>query len=53
MHRLKLEIEEELGLIYHASVEEMLPLLDILNISCPLYPETKGMVNAKLIAYGA
>ena len=50
MHRLKSEIEEELGLIYHASVDEMLPLLDILNLSCPLYPETQGMVNAKFIA---
>ena len=28
----------------------MLPLLDVLNISCPLHPETKGMVNAKFIA---
>jgi formate dehydrogenase len=49
-HRLKPEIEKELGLIYHASVDEMLPLLDVLNISCPLHPETKGMVNAKFIA---
>lgn len=49
-YRLAPDIEKELGLIDHASVDEMLPLLDILNISCPLDPETQGMVNAKFIA---
>ena len=44
------KLRRKLGPIYLASVDEMLPLVDVLNISCPLHPETKGMVNAKFIA---
>lgn len=48
-HRLSSKIEEELGLIYHADVETMVPFCDIVTLSCPLHPETENLFNDRLI----
>jgi formate dehydrogenase len=49
-HRLSNKIERELGLTYHDSVESMVAHCDVINISCPLHPETEHMFNDELIA---
>ncbi|HEX5036532.1 MAG TPA: NAD-dependent formate dehydrogenase [bacterium] len=48
-HRLPEKVEKELGLTYHASVESMLPLCDVVTINCPLHPETEHLFNDQLI----
>lgn len=49
-HRLPEKTEKELGLTYHANVESMVPLCDIISLSCPLHPETEHLFNDKLIS---
>ena len=49
-HRLSNQIETELGLIYHDSVESLVAQCDVINISCPLHPETEHMFNDELIS---
>jgi formate dehydrogenase len=48
--RLPAEVEEELGLTYHATVEDMVPHCDVVTINAPLHPETEGMFNDALMA---
>jgi formate dehydrogenase len=47
---LPLAVEKELGVTYHASVEEMVKHCDVVTINCPLHPETENMFDAKLIS---
>jgi formate dehydrogenase len=49
-HRLPAEVEVELNLTHHASVQEMVPHLDVVTINAPLHPETRGLFNDDLIA---
>jgi formate dehydrogenase len=49
-HRLPTEVEQELGLTFHQSVEEMVPNCDVVTINCPLHPETEGLFNEALLA---
>lgn len=49
-HRLSEEVEKELGLTYHANVEAMAPVCDIVTISCPLHPETEHLFDKELIS---
>ena len=49
-HRLPEDKEKELNLIYHNSVEELVAVCDVINISCPLHPETEHMFNDDLIS---
>jgi formate dehydrogenase len=49
-HPLPPETERELGVTRHASVEEMLPLCDVVTINCPLHPETEHLFDAAMIA---
>lgn len=49
-HRLPEKIEKELALTYHASVESMVPICDIVSLSCPLHAETEHLFNDKLIS---
>ena len=49
-HRLSNQVETELGLMYHSSVESLVAQCDVINISCPLHPETEHMFNDELIA---
>ena len=49
-HRLPEEKEKELNLTYHDSVESLVKRCDVINISCPLHPETEHMFNDELIS---
>ncbi|MDX8029011.1 NAD-dependent formate dehydrogenase [Lentzea sp. BCCO 10_0856] len=49
-HRLPLEVEEELGLTFHASAADMVPHCDVVTINAPLHPETEGLFDDELIA---
>jgi formate dehydrogenase len=48
-HRLPDQVEKELGLTYHPSVESMVRICDVVTINCPLHPETEHMFNDTLI----
>ena len=48
-HRLPEEVEEELNLTFHESVESMVKVCDVVTINCPLHPETEHMFNDDLI----
>ena len=49
-HRLPETVEKELGLTYHANVESMVKVCDVVTINCPLHPETEHMFNDELIS---
>lgn len=49
-HRLPAEVEQELGLTFHASTQDMVPHCDVVTINAPLHPETEGLFDDKLIA---
>ncbi len=48
-HRLPDQVEKELGLTYHPSVESLVRVCDVVTINCPLHPETEHMFNDALI----
>lgn len=48
-HRLPAEVEKELNLTYHAKVQDMVKVCDVVTINCPLHPETENLFDAKLI----
>lgn len=48
-HRLPAEVEAELNLTYHPSVQDMVPELDVVTINAPLHPETRELFNDELI----
>ena len=41
-HRLPIEKEKELNLTYHETVESLVSVCDVINISCPLHSETEN-----------
>lgn len=49
-HRLPLETEKELNLVYHSDLESMLSICDVVTINCPLHSETEHMFDEKLIS---
>lgn len=49
-HRLPGDVEQQLNLTYHPSVQDMVPHLDVVTINAPLHPETRGLFNDELIA---
>ncbi len=49
-HRMPREAEEEYGLTYHKTVEDMVKVCDVISINCPLYPATEYMFNKEMIA---
>jgi len=49
-HRLSPQVEEELGLTFHPTTQEMVPLCDVVTINAPLHPETEGLVNDELLS---
>lgn len=49
-HRLPKEVEEELNLTYHATPEEMVKVVDIVTINCPLHPETEHLFDAEMLS---
>ena len=48
-HRLPAAVEKELNLTYHANVEDMVPLMDVVTINCPLHPETEHLFDAAML----
>jgi len=49
-HRLPPEVEEELGLTFHPTAQEMVPLCDVVTINAPLHPETEGLFDEELLS---
>ncbi|MEH6627278.1 MAG: D-glycerate dehydrogenase [Motiliproteus sp.] len=49
-NRSRLPPDQEVGAIYHHSVEELLPLCNFLSIHCPANPQTHHLINAERIA---
>ncbi|PZG23725.1 NAD-dependent formate dehydrogenase [Nonomuraea aridisoli] len=49
-HRLPAEVEEELGLTFHADAAAMVPHCDVVTVNAPLHPETEGLFDDRLIA---
>jgi formate dehydrogenase len=49
-HRLAPEVEQELGVTYHPSVEALVEVCDVVTINAPLHPETEHLFDAALIA---
>ena len=48
-HKLPDEVEKELNLTFHDSVESLVSVCDVVTINCPLHPETEHMFNDELI----
>jgi formate dehydrogenase len=49
-HRLPAEVEQELGLTWHDSVEDMVEVCDAVTINAPLHAETENLFDDKMIA---
>jgi len=49
-HRLPEEVERELGVTYHPSVESLVSACDVVTINAPLHPETEHLFDEALIA---
>jgi formate dehydrogenase len=49
-HRLPAAIEQELGLTFHPSAAEMVPVCDVVTINAPLHPETENLFDDRMIA---
>jgi formate dehydrogenase len=48
-HRLPDTVEKELNLSWHASVEDMVKVCDVVTINAPLHPQTEHLFNDALI----
>jgi lactate dehydrogenase-like 2-hydroxyacid dehydrogenase len=44
------EVEEDLQLIYHENLDEVLAIADCISISVPLLPQTRHLINKETIA---
>ncbi|UCH75991.1 MAG: D-glycerate dehydrogenase [Rhodospirillales bacterium] len=44
-NRRRVDPALEQGATYHPSLDEMLPLCDVLSLNCPATPETTGLLN--------
>jgi formate dehydrogenase len=49
-HRLPAEAEQELGVTFHRTVEELVSVCEVVTINAPLHPETENLFDAQLIA---
>jgi lactate dehydrogenase-like 2-hydroxyacid dehydrogenase len=48
-NRRRLPAEEELGAVYHESIESLLGVSDVLSINAPSTPQTQSVLNAEAI----
>eukprot|EP00353_Schmidingerella_taraikaensis_P011946 CAMPEP_0185589926 /NCGR_PEP_ID=MMETSP0434-20130131/58807_1 /TAXON_ID=626734 ORGANISM="Favella taraikaensis, Strain Fe Narragansett Bay" /NCGR_SAMPLE_ID=MMETSP0434 /ASSEMBLY_ACC=CAM_ASM_000379 /LENGTH=283 /DNA_ID=CAMNT_0028213701 /DNA_START=1 /DNA_END=852 /DNA_ORIENTATION=+ len=48
-HRLPADVEAELGLVHHETVESMIKECDVVTINCPLHPETEHLFDDEMI----
>ena len=49
-HRLPKNVEKELNLTFHESVDSLVKICDVVTINCPLHPETENLFDKKLIS---
>ena len=49
-HRLPLDVEKELNLKFHKTVESLVEVCDVVTINCPLHPETENLFDKELIS---
>jgi formate dehydrogenase len=49
-HRLPAEVEAELNVTHHETVESLVEVCDVVTINCPLHPETENLFDAAMIA---
>ena len=49
-HRLPSEVEQELGLTFHADAASLVRVCDVVTINAPLHPETENMFDEQLIS---
>jgi formate dehydrogenase len=49
-HRLPSEVERELGVTFHPTVESLARVCDVVTINAPLHPETEHLFDDRLIA---
>ena len=50
-HRLPEAVEKELNLTYHANLESLAKVCDVVTLNCPLHPETEHMINEKTLKF--
>jgi formate dehydrogenase len=48
-HRLPADVERELGVTFHESVESLVSVCDVVTINAPLHPETEHLFDDVLI----
>ena len=48
-HRLPKEVEDELNLTHHESVESLVSVCHVVTINCPLHPETEHLFDDEMI----
>ena len=48
--RLPEGVEDELGLTFHESAQDMAPHCDVITINAPLHPETEGLFDDDLLS---
>jgi formate dehydrogenase len=49
-YRLPSEVEQELGITWHPTVEDMVKVCDVVTINAPLHPETENLFNDALLS---
>ena len=49
-HRLPSEVEEELGVTFHETTEEMVGECDVVTINAPLHPETENLFDEQMLS---
>jgi formate dehydrogenase len=49
-HRLPEAVEKELGVAFHKTAAEMVPVCDVVTINAPLHPETENLFDEAMIA---
>jgi formate dehydrogenase len=48
-HRLPTDVEDELGVTFHETAADMVPVCDVVTINAPLHPETEGLFDDEMI----
>ena len=48
-HKLPDDVENELNLTFHDSVESMVKVCDVVTINCPLHPETEHLFDEAML----
>jgi formate dehydrogenase len=49
-HQLPSEVEEELGVTFHKTPEEMVGVCDVVTINAPLHPETENLFDEQMLS---